>query len=60
MSVTGASTASEEGPCSARSPTSSEMFLSRMLAPPFCFTTCAQSLSMFAAFTTIITLSSNR
>ncbi len=60
MSVTGASTASAAGPCSARRPTASEMFFRRTLAPPFCPTTHSQSLSMFAALTTSITLSSNR
>ena len=48
------------GPCTARSPMSSEMSRSRMLAPPFRSTTCSHALARLEALTTIISLSSNR
>src|SRR5947209_388626 len=58
--VSGASSASASGPCTASSAVASEMSRSRTFAPRFCATTCAQSAAMLAAFTTSISRSAKR
>src|SRR5713226_3221905 len=57
MWVSGPSSASAPGPCTASSAVASEMSRSRTLAPRFCATMCAQSAAMLAAFTTSLGLS---
>src|SRR3989449_5335899 len=58
--VSGASSASASGPCTASSAVASEMSRSRTFAPRFCATMCAQSAAMLAAFTTSMSRSSKR
>src|SRR5438093_269536 len=58
--VSGATSVSASGPCTASKAVASEMSRSRTFAPRFCATTCAQSVAMLAAFTTSMSRSSKR